>query len=141
MLLGEYKHSIDKKGRMFIPAKLREDLGESFVISKGIDQKPCLCIYSVDEWNELDEKIRRLPTMKAGKLRRFLYSGANKIECDAQGRALIPQNLREYADLTAEATILGMSNHLEIWNSDLWIRESEQYTSESIAEIVEELDF
>lgn len=141
MLLGEYKHSIDKKGRMFIPAKLREDLGESFVISKGIDQKPCLCIYSVDEWNELDEKIRRLPTMKAGKLRRFLYSGANKIECDTQGRALIPQNLREYADLTAEATILGMSNHLEIWNSDLWIRESEQYTSESIAEIVEELDF
>lgn len=141
MLFGEYKHSVDKKGRMFVPAKLREDLGDSFIISKGIEGKPCLCIYSNEEWAVLDEKIRQLPTMKASKVRRFLYAGANKIECDSQGRTLIPQNLREYANLESEATILGMSTHIEVWNTEMWIAESEKYTPESIAELVEELDF
>ena len=141
MLYGEYQHSIDKKGRAFIPSKLRDELGDSFMICRGIDGKRCLCIYSLDEWDKLDEKIRQLPNTKAGAVKRFLYAGSTKLECDAQGRVLIPQNLRDYAELTTDAYILGMSTHLEIWNVEVWQKESEQYSPESIAAIMEELDF
>ncbi|MEG1886836.1 MAG: division/cell wall cluster transcriptional repressor MraZ [Oscillospiraceae bacterium] len=141
MLYGEYQHNIDKKGRIFIPAKLREELGDNFMLCRGIEGKRCLCIYSDDEWQNMDEKIRQLPTLKASKVRRFLYVGATKLECDAQGRVLLPQNLREYAGLDGESSILGMSTHLEIWNSEAWSTENEQYTPESIAEIMEGLDF
>lgn len=141
MLYGEYKHTVDKKGRISIPSKLRDDLGDSFIISKGIEGNPCLCIYSNEEWQALDEKIRQLPTMKSSKAKRFLYSGANKLECDANGRVVIPPLLRDYAGIEATATILGMSTHIEIWNTEAWEAESEQYTPESIAEIMEGLDF
>ena len=141
MLYGEYQHSIDKKGRAFIPSKLREELGESFMICRGIDGKRCLCVYSLDEWSKLDEKIRSLPNTKASAVKRFLYAGSTKLEPDAQGRVLIPQNLREYALLESEAYILGMSTHLEIWNVDDWQKENEMYSPESIASIMEELNF
>ena len=140
MLYGEYKHTIDKKGRMFIPAKLRDDLGSSFVLCRGIDGNRCLCIYSETEWKELDEKIRQFPTVKANRLQRFLYSGSTKLECDAQGRVLIPQNLREYADLGEEAYVLGMSTRLEIWNKALWEAEAVVDTPESIGEIMAGLE-
>lgn len=140
MLYGEYKHTIDKKGRMFIPAKLREDLGASFILCRGIDGNRCLCIYSEEEWKQLDEKIRRFPTVKANRLQRFLYSGSTKLECDAQGRVLIPQNLREYADLGEEAYVLGMSTRLEIWNKELWEAEAVMDTPESIGEIMAGLE-
>lgn len=141
MLYGEYEHTIDKKGRMFIPAKLREELGDTFMLCRGIEGKRCLCVYPIEDWQNLDEKIRQLPTMKASKVRRFLYVGATKLECDSQGRVLIPQNLREYSDLESDCSILGMSTHLEIWNKTLWTEENVQYTPESIAEIMNELDF
>lgn len=140
MLYGEYKHTIDKKGRMFIPAKLRDDLGSSFVLCRGIDGNRCLCIYSETEWKQLDEKIRQLPTVKSSRLQRFLYAGAVKSECDAQGRVLIPQNLREYADLGDEAYVLGMSARLEIWNRERWEAESILDTPESIGEITAGLE-
>ncbi len=140
MLYGEYKHTIDKKGRMFIPAKLRDDLGSSFVLCRGIDGNRCLCIYSEEEWKALDEKIRSFPTVKANRLQRFLYAGATKLECDAQGRVLIPQNLREYADLGDEAYVLGMSTRLEIWNKALWEAEAVLDTPESIGEIMAGLE-
>lgn len=141
MLYGEYQHSIDKKGRAFIPSKLREELGESFMICRGIDGKRCLCIYSLEEWNKLDEKIRLLPNTKAGAVKRFLYAGSTVLEPDAQGRVLIPANLREYANLETEAYILGMSTHLEVWNTSAWEKENEEFTPESIASIMEELNF
>lgn len=141
MLCGEYQHSIDSKGRTFIPSKLREDLGVSFVISRAVDGKRCLCVYSLEEWDKLDQKIQMLPNTKASDVKRFLYSGSTKMECDSQGRVLIPLNLREFANLDGEAYILGMSNHLEIWNKEAWQKEFEKYTPESIGEIMEQLEF
>ncbi len=141
MLFGEYKHNIDKKGRIAIPAKFREDLGESIMLAKGLEGKPCLCIYSNAEWAALDEKIRSLPSITASKVKHYLYAGATRLEYDSQGRVLIPQNLREFASLDGETTILGMSTHLEVWNAGAWAAESSEYTPEEIAGIMAELNF
>lgn len=141
MLFGEYRHNVDGKGRVFLPAKLRDELGTGFMLCKGIEGKRCLCVYSSEEWDKLDEKIRELPTMKASKVRRFLYAGAASLECDGQGRVVLPANLREYAELSGEICILGMSTHLELWNCEAWSEENAEYTPENIGELVSELDF
>ncbi len=140
MFYGEYRHTIDKKGRVFIPAKLRDELGSSFILCRGIDGNRCLCVYSEEEWKNLDGKIRSFPTVKSARLQRFLYSGSARTECDAQGRVLIPQNLREYAELGDEVYILGMSARLEIWNKERWEAESMLDTPESIGEIMAGLE-
>lgn len=141
MLYGGYQHNIDKKGRVFIPSKLREELGNEFMICKGIFGKRCLCVYSLTEWDKLVEQIGTLPSTKSSGVKRFLYAGAFNVECDAQGRILIPPTLREYAGIQSEAQIIGMDTNLEIWNTDLWQQESETYTPESVASIMEELNF
>ena len=141
MLFGGYQHNIDKKGRVFIPAKLRDELGESFMICRGIYGKRCLCVYSEEQWSKLVEKIGTLPSTKSSAVKRFLYDGAFNVEFDSQGRILIPPVLREYAQLEGEAHIIGMDSNLEIWNTELWNLENAQYTPESIASIMEELNF
>lgn len=99
MLFGGYQHNIDKKGRVFIPAKLREELGSGFMICRGIYGKRCLCVYSAEEWDKLVEKIGTLPSTKSSAVKRFLYDGAFSVDFDSQGRILIPPVLREYANL------------------------------------------
>ena len=141
MLFGGYQHNIDKKGRVFIPAKLRDELGESFMICRGIYGNRCLCVYSEEQWSKLVEKIGTLPSTKSSAVKRFLYDGAFNVEFDSQGRILIPPVLREYAQLEGEAHIIGMDSNLEIWNTELWNLENAQYTPESIASIMEELNF
>ena len=141
MLFGGFDHKIDKKGRVFIPSAFRDDLGESFIICRGIFKKRCLCVYSNEEWEKLVEKINTLPNTKSSSVKRFLYSGAFTVECDAQGRILIPTTLREYAELESEAQIVGMSTNLEIWNSTSWDNKIKEYTPESVASIMEELNF
>lgn len=141
MLFGEYKHNVDKKGRIFIPAKLREELGNEFMICRGIYGKCCLCVYSNDEWAKLVEKIGTLPGSKSSTVKRFLYAGAFNVECDTQGRVLIPPTLRTYAGLDTDAEIIGMDTNLEIWNTELWNKECEQYTAESVGAMTEGLDF
>ena len=141
MLYGGYQHNIDKKGRMFVPAKLRDELGDTFMICRGIYGKRCICVYSLPEWDKLVEKIGQLPSAKSSVVKRFLYDGAFNVEFDTQGRILIPAALREYALLETEAHITGMDTNLEIWNTELWNAENEQYSPESIASIVEELEF
>ncbi|MBR4073705.1 MAG: division/cell wall cluster transcriptional repressor MraZ [Clostridia bacterium] len=141
MLFGGYQHNIDKKGRIFIPSKLRDELGNSFMICRGIYGKRCLCVYSLSEWENLVAKIGSLPSAKSSVVKRFLYDGAFNVEFDSQGRILIPATLREYAQLEEDAHIIGMDTNLEIWNTGLWSVENEQYTPESVAEIVEGLDF
>ncbi len=141
MLFGGYQHNIDKKGRLAIPAKLRDQLGESFMLCRGIYGKRCLCVYSLDEWDKLVEKIGNLPNAKSSIVKRFLYEGAFNVEFDTQGRILIPASLREYASLETEAHIIGMDTNLEIWNTEFWEKENSQYSPESIAEIVETLEF
>ena len=141
MFYGQYNHNIDKKGRMFVPAKFREELGEKFILCKGIEGKPCLCVYPLSEWQKLDEKIKSLPTIQAGKVIRFLYAGATEMECDAQGRMLVPQNLRDFASLEGDTAVLGMSTHLEVWNGEMYERENAEATPASIADILSGLNF
>lgn len=140
MFYGEYLHTVDKKGRIFLPAKLRDDLGPHFMLCRGIDGNRCLCVYSEAEWEELDRKIRSFPAVKAGRLQRFLYAGSVRAECDGQGRVNLPQNLRDYAELGDEAYILGMSSRLEIWNKERWEAESALDTPESIGDIMSGLE-
>ena len=104
MLIGEYEHSLDSKGRMILPAKIREDLGEKFIITKGLDG--CLFGFSESEWNNFEEKLKQLPltNKNARDFVRFFLSGAVEAETDKQGRILIPANLREYADLDKEGS-------------------------------------
>ncbi len=112
---GEFRHSIDAKGRLFIPARLRDELGEHFTVTRGLDK--CLAIYPETEWNVLEERIRSLPMSKARDLQRFFFSSAFDAELDSQGRILLPAGLRTYAGLTKEAVITGVSNHATNWGN------------------------
>ena len=141
MLFGGFDHKIDKKGRVFIPSAFRDELGESFIISRGIYGKRCLCVYSAEEWSKLVEKIGTLPGTKSSTVKRFLYDGAFKVEFDTQGRILVPPTLREYAGFDSEVHIIGMDTNLEIWDTSLWSNENEQNTLESISAVMEELNF
>lgn len=141
MLFGGYDHKIDKKGRVFIPSAFREELGETFIICKGIFGKGCLCVYSQEEWKNLVEKIGTLPNTKSSTIKRFLYDGAFSVEFDTQGRILVPPALREYAGFNSEVHIIGMDTNLEIWDSDAWKEENESNTLQSISSVMEELNF
>lgn len=140
MLIGEYRHSLDSKGRVNFPAKLREDLGELFILSKGLGDR-CLFVYSREEWDKLTEKLNGLPLSKARTLQRFLFSGATQAQPDKQGRVLIPQNLREYAGLQKELVIVGTSNRAEIWDEQMWEQMCGEVTADMIAQTMDELDF
>lgn len=141
VLFGGYDHKIDKKGRVFIPSAFRDELGESFIICRGIYGKRCLCVYSSDEWKNLVEKIGTLPGTKSSAVKRFLYDGAFNVEFDAQGRILVPPTLREYAGFDSEVHIIGMDTNLEIWDTALWSEENQANTLESISTVMEELNF
>ena len=141
MLFGGYDHNIDKKGRVFIPAKLREELGEEFYICRSIFGKRCLCVYSQSEWDKLVEQISTLPNTKSSAVKRFLYDGAFNVEFDTQGRILVPTPLREYAGFDSEVHIIGMDTNLEIWDSKAWEEEKANTTFESVALSLEGFDF
>lgn len=131
MLYGGYDHTVDKKGRVFIPAKLRDDLGESFIICRGISGKRCLCIYPFHEWEKLVAKISELPSSQASGIKRFIFDGAFNVEFDSQGRIVIPPTLREYGELGANAHLIGMDTYIELWSSELWAQE-DVYTPEAV---------
>ena len=139
MLIGEYEHSIDQKGRINFPAKLLEDLGESFIITKGLDN--CLFVYSAKEWKLIEDKIRALPMSKARNLQRFFFSSAAEIACDKQGRIVIPKNLRDYAGLEKNVIIAGVSVRCEIWDKDRYDKMNEEITPEEIESAMEDLGF
>ena len=122
MLMGEYVHSIDAKGRIILPADFREELGEHFVITKGLDN--CLFVYDEEEWNNLSQKLRQLPLSKpeARAFVRFFFAGARTLEFDRQGRFLVPGNLRSYAMLEKDVVLIGVSNRIEVWSKTEWTR-------------------
>lgn len=138
-MTGEYQHSLDSKGRLFIPAKLRDELGEVFFITLSMER--CLCAYSSENWQAFSDKVNAMPYVKQRKMRP-LFAHAARCELDSQGRALIPQNLRDYAGLTKAVTVVGCNNHAELWDSGSW---NEIYkmetTPENIAAVMEELEF
>ncbi|NLI60680.1 MAG: division/cell wall cluster transcriptional repressor MraZ [Clostridiales bacterium] len=127
MFIGEYKHILDPKGRVIMPSKFRDDLGERFVVTKGLDN--CLFVYPQTEWQELERKLRTLPltSKDARAFTRFFFSGATECELDKQGRILIPSNLREYAGLTKDLAIIGVASRVEIWSNEKW----NQYNDDS----------
>ena len=118
--MGEYHHNIDEKGRLIIPSKFRNDLGEKFVITRGLDK--CLFVYSEEEWNKLIAKLKTLPftNKDARNFTRFFLSGATANEFDRQGRINISSSLVNYANLTKEGVIIGANDRLEIWSEELW---------------------
>ncbi len=136
MFIGEYEHSVDAKGRVIMPAKLREDIGEKFIVTKGLDG--CLFAYSKTEWSNFEEKLKTLPltNKNARDFVRFFLSGAVECEIDKQGRFLIPNNLREYATLEKEINIIGVGTRIEIWNRESWKKysSSENISADDIAE-------
>ena len=138
MFVGEAQHTIDAKGRLIIPAKYREELGEEFMLAKGLDG--CLFIYPMEQWHELESKLRALPlTLKeARSFARFFFSGANEGEMDKQGRLIIPQALREYAQLTKECVVVGVDNRLEVWDQEKWraYNAQSEESFEQLAEII-----
>jgi MraZ protein len=138
MFKGEYQHNIDLKGRLIIPAKFRDLLGDAFVITRGLDQ--CLFGYPLHEWNEIENKLRALPLTKkdARAFTRFFFSGAVDCELDKQGRINISNSLIDYAQIEKECVILGVSNRIEIWSKSKW----EEYflqSEDSFAEIAENM--
>ena len=141
MLFGGYDHKIDKKGRVFIPSAFREDLGEKFIICRGLFSKCCLTVYSVEEWKKLVERVGTLPASRANDVKHFLYDGAFNVEFDAQGRILVPPTLREYAKFDSEVHIIGMDSNVEIWDSKVWEETNNNITLDSISSIMEELNF
>ena len=138
-MTGEYQHALDNKGRLFIPARLREELGAAVYVTLSMDR--CLSVYSTDSWTALTEKVNALPYVRQRKIRP-LFAYAVRCELDAQGRILLPMNLREWAGLDKNVTVIGCNNHAELWNSDLWKAVlAEEMTPENIASVLEELEF
>lgn len=142
MFMGEYHHTIDTKGRMIIPAKFREGLGETFVLTRGLDQ--CLFGYPMNEWKILEEKLKSLPLTKkdARAFTRFFFSGAVECELDKQGRINIPSPLLKYATLEKECIVIGVSNRIELWSKEVWEKyvEEQEDSFEEIAEKMIDFD-
>lgn len=138
MFMGEYCHSIDDKGRMIVPTKFRENLGQSFVVTRGLDH--CLFAYPKTEWTQLEQKLKTLPFTKADAraFTRFFFSGACEVELDKQGRIRLPANLRNFAKLEKECVVIGVSTRIEIWCKDHW---NQYYTDseESFNKIAESI--
>ena len=140
MLKGEFNHNIDAKGRMIIPAKMRDDLGEHFVITKGMEN--CLYIYPEKQWNEFEEKLNALPTTTDKKARAFAYffqGSATDGDLDKQGRTLIPQVLRDYASLDKEVVLVGMGKRAELWDKARWDAKNAEVEA-SIEDIAAEME-
>lgn len=136
MLIGEFEHSLDAKGRLIMPAKLRESIGDTFVVTKGLDG--CLFAFSITEWTNFEEKLKSLPlsNKNSREFVRFFLSGATECEIDKQGRFLITNNLRETAGLEKETVIIGVGTRIEIWDKEKWKKynDSENMSVEDIAE-------
>lgn len=141
MFIGEFTHALDAKGRVSIPSKFREALGDLFYITKGLDN--CLFIFPKEEWVLFEEKLKALPmtNKNARAFVRLFFSGASECELDKQGRILIPQPLREHAGIEREAVIIGTGTRLEVWSQEGWTRyiDPENIDYDEIAEHMAEL--
>lgn len=143
MLIGEFQHTLDEKGRLTIPARFREDLGDRFILTKGLDG--CLFGYPLTEWKNLEAKLRALPVTKADARAfvRLLLAGASECELDRQGRFVLPNSLREHAGIHKEVVITGVSTRIEIWSKQRWeeYKNKAEEQFEAVAEGIEGLGF
>lgn len=138
MFLGEFKHTVDTKGRMAIPSKFRPNLAGGAILTRGLDH--CLFLFSRGEWDALAAKLVALPLSQSGSRAfvRLMLAGASDVEFDAQGRILIPESLREYAGITKKTVITGLYNRIEIWNDIAW-KQYKQKTESASDDIAEKL--
>jgi MraZ protein len=120
MFIGEYQHTLDPKNRVIMPSKFREKLGDSFVMTKGLDN--CLFIYSSNEWSIVEDKLKSLPMTNkdARAFVRFFFAGASECELDKQGRIVMPNHLKDYANIDKDLVIIGVSTRIEIWSKEEW---------------------
>ncbi len=139
MFMGEYNHTIDVKGRLIIPSKFREILGDAFVVTKGLDG--CLFVYDNEEWKRFEEKLRSLPitNKEARQFVRFFLAGATEAEVDKQGRILIPNVLREFAEITKDVVLVGVGSRIEIWSRERFEETASFEDMDEIAEHMAEL--
>ena len=139
VLTGEYQHNIDAKGRMIMPAKLREELGDTFVITKGLDG--CLFVLPNSEWDKLDRELCDKPISTSRKIKRFFYASKTDCEIDGNGRILLPAPLREFAKIEKEVVVVGVSTRVEIWSKEKWDEENAAFVdnSDEVALQMEEL--
>ena len=143
MFKGEYNHTIDTKGRVIIPAKFREKLGDSFVVTKGLDG--CLYGYANEDWQAFEDKLSSLPitNKNSRQFTRFFLAGAADCEVDKQGRILLPAVLREFAGLEKDVVLVGVSKRIEIWSKEKWSEITSQYDNDmdEVAANLDELGF
>ena len=139
MFMGEYNHTIDVKGRLIMPAKFRETLGDKFIVTKGLDG--CLFVYPKSEWSLFEEKLKVLPLTNkdARQFTRFFLAGAAACEVDKQGRILLPQVLRDFAQLEKEVVLIGVANRVEIWSKINWEQSMSTY-NDDMNEIAEKME-
>lgn len=138
MFMGEYNHSIDQKGRIIVPAKFREELGEEFVMTLGLDG--CLFVYPTSEWETFVEQLKKLPgNREVRQLQRYFLAGATNCEVDKQGRILIPAKLREHAGLEKEVVFVGVLGKIEVWSKERWDANNDFDDVEAMAENMSEL--
>lgn len=138
MFLGEYQHSLDAKGRITIPSKLREGLGDRFIATKGLDN--CIFLYPLAEWKRIEAKLHELPLTRADvrAFVRFFFAGASELELDKQGRTVLPPNLRDYAQIEKDIVIIGVGARIEIWSVDSWANYAKEAEA-SYEEIAEKM--
>ncbi|NLJ78237.1 MAG: division/cell wall cluster transcriptional repressor MraZ [Tissierellia bacterium] len=141
MFIGEYQHTVDNKGRVIMPSKFRDELGPSFIMTKGLDN--CLFVYPLEEWNIFEKKLRALPLTNrdARAFVRFFFAGATECNLDKQGRVLIPMNLREHAKLSKDSIIIGVGARVELWSREEWdvYNDDDSLSYDNIAERMAEL--
>lgn len=138
-MTGEYRHNLDTKGRLFIPAKLKEELGDVFYLTLSAER--CLCAYSAESWQHFSDKVDAMTQLRQRSMRP-LFAFAAKCELDNQGRILIPQHLRDYASLGKNVAVIGCNRHAEIWDENEWnkVRAAEM-SVDNIADVMRELEF
>ena len=139
MFMSEYNHTVDAKGRLIVPPKFREQLGDEFVVTKGMDG--CLFVYANDDWNAFEQKLTSLPLInkEARKFARFFLAGAAQVEVDKQGRILLPANLREFASLEKDVVLVGVGSRIEIWSRENWVNMDADSDMDDIAAAMEGL--
>ena len=139
MFMSEYNHTVDTKGRLIVPSKFREQLGDEFVVTKGMDG--CLFVYANDDWSAFEQKLTSLPLInkEARKFARFFLAGAAQVEVDKQGRILLPANLREFAGLEKDVVLVGVGSRIEIWSRENWENMDADSDMDDIAATMESL--
>ena len=138
MLTGEYFHNIDEKGRMIFPAKLREDLGEQFVVTRWLDD--CLVVFSLEEWDNICTKLKEQPIGRSRDIQRYLFANACTVEPDKQGRILVPAALRERAGITKDVAVIGVMNRAEIWDKQRWLNMADSIDADVFDQKMMDLD-